>query len=38
MAKLNIAAKRRARRLVLQALYQWHFNPGNPERNFTIRN
>ena len=27
MSKWNIAARRRARRFALQALYQWEFNP-----------
>lgn len=26
MAKINLAARKRARRFALQALYQWHFN------------
>jgi N utilization substance protein B len=32
MPKWNIAARRRARRFALQALYQWQFNPEPSER------
>ena len=32
MIKINIAARRRARRFALQALYQWYFNPELPEK------